>query len=83
MIIRDPVVLAINDDLRDLLRSRRVGIVHVYLERYGDPEPGPYVDETDLPDKLKEILRNNGIRRLYKFQWYKEYRQSHRVFLSA
>lgn len=85
MIIRDPIVLAINDDLRDLLRSRRVGIVHVYLERYGDPEPGPYVDETDLPDKLKEILRNNGIRRLYKFQWeaYKKIIEGRNIVITA
>lgn len=69
MIIKDPRLLVINDDLRKKLSSSRAGIIHVYVEKHGDPEPGPYVDEIDLPEKLRNMLKNNGITRLYRFQW--------------
>ncbi len=68
-VVREPIILSVDDYLRDLIKSKEVGIIHVYKEKTGEPEPGPFIDELDLPDPLKETLRRRGISRLYKFQW--------------
>jgi len=84
-VIRDPVLLAINDDLRSLLGSRGVGVVYEYVERYGDPEPGPPISDLDIPDRLKQALLANGITHLYRYQWeaYKKIVEGRNVVLTA
>ncbi|MEM1825252.1 MAG: DEAD/DEAH box helicase [Desulfurococcaceae archaeon] len=69
MITKDPFVLNIMDRLREILNTELVYPVHIHVEEYGEPEKGPCVEDTDLPDELKKILINNGIRYLYSFQW--------------
>ncbi len=44
-------------------------IIYSRREEIGDPEPGPFVDELDLPEQIINSLKRRGIYRLYKFQW--------------
>lgn len=56
-----------------MLRARwprgEVSIRHVFVEETGEPEPGPFVADTDLPEQVKHALINSGVERFYKFQW--------------
>ncbi|RLG80618.1 MAG: DEAD/DEAH box helicase, partial [Thermoprotei archaeon] len=69
MHVNDPLVLEISDELRAALKNRYVRVVHVYVEEYGEPEPGPSVEELDIPQQLRSVLVKAGIKRLYRFQW--------------
>ncbi len=60
------------EDFRELLRDRfgeLVRIVYIRKEEIGEPEPGPNIEDLDIPDFLKQNLLLRGIRRLYRFQW--------------
>ncbi len=68
------------------LASRQKGrIIHVHVERHGDPEPGPSVDEAGLPDPLSNALKRYGIERLHKFQFeaLKAYREGGDLIIVA
>lgn len=47
----------------------QVRIIYVKKEEIGEPEPGPFVEELDIPGFLIHNLLSRGIKRLYKFQW--------------
>jgi len=41
----DPILLSIMDDLRNIVKSDRIRLVYSYVEKHGEPEPGPYIDD--------------------------------------
>lgn len=43
-------------------------IVYAQKEEAGEPEKGPSIDELELDERLKSVLRERGIERLYRFQ---------------
>ena len=59
-------------EFQELLLNRygnQVKIIHIRKEEIGEPEPGPFIEELDIPDFLRHNLLTKGIKRLYKFQW--------------
>ncbi|MGC9071781.1 MAG: DEAD/DEAH box helicase [Acidilobus sp.] len=44
-------------------------VVYEHHEIYGDPDPGPSLDEIEVPSVLRDALRSRGVERLYRFQW--------------
>ena len=58
-------------------------IIYVHEEVVEEPEPGPYVEQVGLDEALAERLKENGIERLYKFQYeaYKAISRGEDVFL--
>ncbi|ABN70584.1 DEAD/DEAH box helicase domain protein [Staphylothermus marinus F1] len=85
MIIRDQLILSIDNDLRDLIKARDIGVIYVYREETGEPEPGPSIEDIDLPEPLLEALKKRGIRRLYRFQYdaYKSILNGENVVITA
>lgn len=83
--IRDSTIFVIDEELRSTLKNRYVGITYTYIEEVGDPESGPLIENTDLPDRLKEILYRRGIKRLYRFQWdaYRKILDNRNVVITA
>ncbi len=62
--ILDRVIADIESRFRGLVKP-----AYIRKEEVGEPEPGPPIDDLDLPYLLKETLKARGIRRLYRFQW--------------
>jgi len=46
-----------------------VRVIYSRVEEFSEPEPGPHVDELDLPRQVVEGLKRLGVERLYRFQW--------------
>jgi DEAD/DEAH box helicase domain-containing protein len=85
LIIRDKLLLYVNDELYRRLRSRNTRITYVYEEVVGEPEPGPRIEDLDLPEPLINALHKRGIDKLYRFQYeaYKHILNNENVVISA
>jgi len=56
-------------EVRKAVSDKGGKVIYEYNEFYGDPEPGPPVNEAGLSEPLINMLRARGIERLYRFQW--------------
>ncbi len=65
----DPLLEELSVLIRKAWGGAGAGIRHVYVEETGEPEPGPSIEDLDLPGPVIEALKNRGIKRLYKFQY--------------
>ncbi len=57
-----------DDILKELSRDKGAEIVHTFLETASDIKYGSYVDEVQINEVIKDILKINGIDRFYRFQ---------------
>jgi len=69
LMMNDPLITSIDYEIKRILNNRYVGVIHSHIEETFEPEPGPAIDEIDIPMYLKKVLKENGIDRLYAFQW--------------
>ncbi|NPA98249.1 MAG: DEAD/DEAH box helicase [Crenarchaeota archaeon] len=67
--MHDPLLEELSILIKRAWSGAGAGIRHVYVEETGEPEPGPGIEDLDLPEPVIEALRNRGIRRLYRFQY--------------
>ncbi len=79
------LVKLIDNDLKKILKTRLAGITYTYVEETGEPEPGPDIRELGFPEELVKVLINNGVERLYRFQWiaYKKIIEEKNIVISA
>ncbi|WFO76407.1 DEAD/DEAH box helicase [Desulfurococcaceae archaeon MEX13E-LK6-19] len=68
MVYRDRVLVELKEFI-ERRWSNVVDIIHVYREETGEPEKGPFIEETGFPEPVINYLKSRGINRLYKFQW--------------
>ena len=54
--------------LENILRDKNHKVVHVEVEKPQEPPLGSAVEEMPINDRLKKVLVDRGIKRLYKFQ---------------
>ncbi|HDJ89081.1 MAG TPA: DEAD/DEAH box helicase [Thermoprotei archaeon] len=57
-----------DDILRELSKDKAAQIVHAFLEPSSEIEYGGYIDELNINSVLKNVLKNRGIIRFYRFQ---------------
>ncbi len=65
----DPLLEELSVLLRRTWGHAGVGIRHIYVEETGEPEPGPCIEDIELPQPVINALKSRGIERLYKFQY--------------
>ncbi|WP_276814661.1 DEAD/DEAH box helicase [Desulfurococcus amylolyticus] len=73
LVFRDPLVNEVDEELRSRYPESGVAVIYERVEETREPEPGPSIEELDLPGEVARILHRRGIRRLYRFQ-YEAYR---------
>ncbi|MEM3801825.1 MAG: DEAD/DEAH box helicase, partial [Saccharolobus sp.] len=61
--------MEIINEVNERLKLFNAEVKYVYTETSLEPDFGPRVDELDLDKNLKETLIENGIERLYKYQY--------------
>ncbi|MEM2025546.1 MAG: DEAD/DEAH box helicase, partial [Desulfurococcaceae archaeon] len=69
----DLLTVELNEYLLRMYSAHDTRVVYERIDKYSEPELGPYVEDLDLPNTLLEVLEKRGIRRLYRFQ-YEAYR---------
>ncbi|WP_440059733.1 DEAD/DEAH box helicase [Thermogladius sp. 4427co] len=67
--IRDRLLLEVNSELLNMFPRSGASVIYEYSEEVSEPEPGPSIEEVDIPPELKKALSNAGIKRLFKFQY--------------
>ncbi|MEM0131848.1 MAG: DEAD/DEAH box helicase [Saccharolobus sp.] len=67
--IGNKIVEEIINEVNERLKLFNAEVKYVYTETSLEPDFGPRVDELDLDKNLKETLIENGIERLYKYQY--------------
>ncbi len=68
MTIRDRILIELSEYMRKRWRDL-INIIYVHKEETGEPEYGPHIEDTGLPELVVKFLKSRGINRLYKFQW--------------
>ena len=77
--------VALSRRVKEAVIKKGGKVIYEYDESFGDPDPGPSINDIDLPPTLREALRSRGIERLYKFQWetISEIEKGHNVVVVA
>jgi len=82
---RDHLIEELDRALEENYGDVGARVVYERIEEYGEPEPGPAVQDLGLSEAVVRILLKRGIRRLYKFQFeaYKHTLNGRNVVISA